>query len=274
MFSQENNLLMWLLLVVIKVWAYERISIGRPIFQINQTLFPRATTWVYRRSGDAHTHSRRQHPHHNIHNYRECFDALRDGDVNWTPYTYFHNIFSECDENRDVMDVYPGHEKEAALLSGIVRTPLICMDVVEYQLPDRYLMQFGESQYIPSPPPNDMSDLRKDPRGGKPGKCIDAYDIRRKYICIWMAWQQTIPEELQLSTTSIATNKQYLQWYRRVTRLRVARPKLPDESGYVARGYIGWSEAVLQVVKILVLHIRRLWLYYNYIMKYNLFLTG
>lgn len=165
-------------------------------------------------------------PHHNLPLYRTQLERMNDNMVTWMPYLPY--------EDRQ------GPEYEQAIFAACSRVPLIWFDVVEFQMSDRALRQFGDELDIPLPPP-DMRGLRHVEKARVP----DAHDhrkLRQEYLEMWDNWQKLVID-LGVATTKRVTVQQYLQWYRRITRLRIEPPNIEENDKFATRGLFSQYDA-------------------------------
>ncbi|EOA39489.1 hypothetical protein CARUB_v10008092mg [Capsella rubella] len=197
-------------LVLLQLWAWERLHVGRPgrlkavgvsyMDGINGPLpDPLGCRW---RASLSH----KENPRGGLDFYRDQFDQQKDEQVIWQPYT------------PDLLGKIP-----VICLSGqnIWRTvaPLICFDVVEWHRPDRVLRQFGLHQTIPAPCDNEKALHSIDKRG----KSIYDWSARHsRHIELWEARRSSVvfaePECIPMDY-----NDPYMEWYRRITR-RIISP--------------------------------------------------
>ena len=118
-------------------------------------------------------------------------------------------------------DDITGFNFEGRLL-GSGGVPLIHFDIVEFQMPDRVMRQFGFMQGIPSTAKN-HGDLRKE----KKFKFIDVEDcmaLRGEYISRWEAYMDHL-EGQQTEISDYVPIDDYMVWYRKITRWKIHRPR-------------------------------------------------
>ncbi|KAL8102798.1 hypothetical protein AgCh_027358 [Apium graveolens] len=95
------------------------------------------------------------HPH-SLPHYRGEFDGVAADIVAWwTQYAHFHEVKEDSNEDHNI-----SAEDWEAHFFGLVRVPVLCYDVVEYQHFDRVMRQFDFRQGIPRSPVN-MTEYRK-----------------------------------------------------------------------------------------------------------------
>ncbi|XP_010524593.1 PREDICTED: serine/threonine-protein phosphatase 7 long form homolog [Tarenaya hassleriana] len=197
-------------LVLLQLWAWERLHVGRPgrLRDVGASFMdgidgplpdPLGCRW---RASLSH----KENPRGGLDFYRDQFDQQKDDQVIWKPYT------------PDLLAKLP-----LLCLSGqnIWRTvaPLICFDVVEWHRPDRVLRQFGLCQTIPAPCDNEKTLHAIDKRG-KSEYDWSARHVR--HIELWEAREASVvlgePEYGPMDY-----NDPYMEWYRRITR-RIISP--------------------------------------------------
>ncbi|XP_042497366.1 protein MAIN-LIKE 2-like isoform X2 [Macadamia integrifolia] len=199
------------------VWAYERLGVGRPDVVRLCRPFPRAVRWKCRRRTD------------NIHNcyrpYRQELDQLKECEVNWQPYATLASA--------PLVGLIGSY-------IGLARTWLIHFNVVEMHLPDRCLRQFGLEQNVPQ-------SVARWQRHTVARLGIDYKDLFQREVSEWTYFNDSFeivnaPPE---SNPGI-TQSNYLQWYLRVSHVRIHPPHEVDDqrpNEYRLKGY-GDSEAL------------------------------
>ncbi|CAA7014182.1 unnamed protein product [Microthlaspi erraticum] len=197
-------------LVLLQLWAWERLHVGRPgrLKDVGASYLdgidgalpdPLGCRW---RASLSH----KENPRGGLDFYRDQFDQQKDEQVIWQPYT------------PDLLGKLP-----LICLSGqnIWRTvaPLICFDVVEWHRPDRVLRQFGLHQAVPSPCDNEKALHAIDKRGKSE---YDWSARHSRHIELWEARESSVvfgePECIPMDY-----NDPYMEWYRRITR-RIISP--------------------------------------------------
>lgn len=210
-------------LLLLQLWAWERLYIGRP-----ERLGGRVQDPVVSASedvgdmapviGDATVDEeqlpadplgcrwrtpviRRDNPIRALIFYRDQLDQQTDDEMIWQPYT----------------------PEQLALLPDVcVRdqhlwqtiAPVICFDIVEWHHPDRVLRQFGLHQEIPVPCDTEVKLHSIDRRGRH------HYDWRAyhgQYIQLWEACEESIAMGEQ-EEHPMHYHDPYMEWYRRITR--------------------------------------------------------
>ncbi|XP_042481925.1 serine/threonine-protein phosphatase 7 long form homolog isoform X3 [Macadamia integrifolia] len=199
------------------VWAYERLGVGRPDVVRLCRPFPRSVRWKCRRRTD------------NIHNcyrpYRQELDQLKECEVNWQPYATLASA--------PLVGLIGSY-------IGLARTWLIHFNVVEMHLPDRCLRQFGLEQNVPQ-------SVARWQRHTVARLGIDYKDLFQREVSEWTYFNDSFeivnaPPE---SNPGI-TQSNYLQWYLRVSHVRIHPPHEVDDqrpNEYRLKGY-GDSEAL------------------------------
>ncbi|CAH8362790.1 unnamed protein product [Eruca vesicaria subsp. sativa] len=197
-------------LVLLQLWAWERLHVGRPgrLKDVGASYMdgidgalpdPLGCRW---RASLSH----KENPRGGLDFYRDQFDQQKDEQVTWQPYT------------QDLLAKLP-----LICLSGqnVWRTvaPLICFDVVEWHRPDRVLRQFGLHQTVPAPCDNEKALHSIDKRG----KSVYDWSARHsRHIELWEARESSVvlgePECCPMDY-----NDPYMEWYRRITR-RIISP--------------------------------------------------
>ncbi|KAL5555078.1 hypothetical protein UlMin_037314 [Ulmus minor] len=208
-------------LVLLQLWAWERLCIGRP-----ERFGARAQGVSHSEDrsviapivGDSTTEVeqlpveplgckwrfpviRRDNPQRALIYYRDQLDQQTNNQMIWQPYT---------------------PERLASLPDTCVRdqhvwrtmAPLVCFDIVEWHRPDRVLRQFGLHQGIPTQCDTEVKLHAIDRRGRH------HYDWRayhEQYIQLWEAREESIatgePDE-----HTMHYHDPYMQWYRSITR--------------------------------------------------------
>ncbi|KAL0797070.1 hypothetical protein Bca101_068447 [Brassica carinata] len=197
-------------LVLLQLWAWERLHVGRPgrLKDVGASYMdgidgalpdPLGCRW---RASLSH----KENPRGGLDFYRDQFDQQKDEQVIWQPYT------------QDLLAKLP-----LICLSGqnIWRTvaPLICFDVVEWHRPERVLRQFGLHQTVPAPCDNEKALHSIDKRG----KSVYDWSARHsRHIGLWEARESSVvlgePE-----CRPMDYNDPYMEWYRKITR-RIISP--------------------------------------------------
>ena len=110
---------------------------------------------------------------------------------------------------------------------GLGRIPLVAFEFIEYQYPDRVLRQFGMLQHIPDDP-FDPEILRVERVSSfqRPNHL----QMYQRYVAEWESYVATGgPEITEGPYVSFA---EYMQWYRRVSKFRIA-PCVPPEGNII-----------------------------------------
>lgn len=191
--------------MLLQYWAYERLLPGRPQLAPFQDLrWPRADAWT------EPVKVRRVNPHHNTRGYRGDFDSFQLHWLTWQPYIRFYE--------REVTDDDVDVDLMVACHMALGRIPMVAFEVIEYQYPDRVLRQFGMLQHIPEDP-FDTSFLRAGRQSSfqRPNHIV----LYRGFVAEWDSYVATgMPITEEGAYVSIAD---YMQWFRRVSKLRIAR---------------------------------------------------
>ncbi|XP_031266286.1 serine/threonine-protein phosphatase 7 long form homolog isoform X2 [Pistacia vera] len=210
-------------LMLLQLWAWERLHIGRPerfvaqeqdpvvpdgeavknkvqvseVEMVNQKTLP-ADPLGYRWRSPV---IRRDNPQRALIFYRDQLDQQKYDQMIWQPYT------SELLVSPIDVCVTDQH---------VWRTiaPLICFDIVEWHCPDRVLRQFGLKQGIPMQCDTEVR--------------IHAIDRRGRHHCNWKAYHQQYIKLWASREKSIVTaepeestmdyHDPYMKWYRNITR--------------------------------------------------------
>ncbi|XP_010500321.1 PREDICTED: serine/threonine-protein phosphatase 7 long form homolog [Camelina sativa] len=197
-------------LVLLQLWAWERLHVGRPgrLKDVGASYMdgivgplpdPLGCRW---RASLSH----KENPRGGLDFYRDQFDQQKDEQVIWQPYT------------PDLLAKIP-----LICISGqnIWRTvaPLICFDVVEWHRPDRVLRQFGLHQTIPAPCDNEKALHSIDKRGKSE---YDWSARHSRHIELWEARESSVVSG-EPECSPMDYNDPYMEWYRRITR-RIISP--------------------------------------------------
>ncbi|CAA0277808.1 unnamed protein product [Arabidopsis thaliana] len=197
-------------LVLLQLWAWERLHVGRPgrLKDVGASYMdgidgplpdPLGCRW---RASLSH----KENPRGGLDFYRDQFDQQKDEQVIWQPYT------------PDLLAKIP-----LICVSGenIWRTvaPLICFDVVEWHRPDRVLRQFGLHQTIPAPCDNEKALHAIDKRGKSE---YDWSARHSRHIGLWEARVSSVVSG-EPECSPMDYNDPYMEWYRRITR-RIISP--------------------------------------------------
>ncbi|RWR76248.1 serine/threonine-protein phosphatase 7 long form [Cinnamomum micranthum f. kanehirae] len=182
-----------------QVWAYSRMTIGKPIRRRGDwdtdVEFPLVLTW-YNRLRSHHFQTR-------VEEAKRHLDIMEVDAFNWIPYRNYENIHDYID-NADV----PLFRSNTALIS---------FWIVERHCPQRVMKQFCLHQVVPPIfqrpfPRNEMIPIGDNKRE----------KIRSIYTGVWNTRMDAITygEEGDAGPHTDA----YFQWYRGITRLRIGRP--------------------------------------------------
>lgn len=106
--------------------------------------------------------------------------------------------------------------------------PLICFDIVEWHHPERVLRQFGHGQMIPGSCDFDVQ-LHKTDRRGKSGH--DWLAHHGQQVAMWNAREQSVVDAQHIQD-SPALRAQYMDWYKRITRLVISPPTRTPSGAY------------------------------------------
>lgn len=210
-------------LILLQLWAWERLHIGRPERlggRVRDPVVPdnEDVGNMTLNVGDATVDEeqvpmdplgcrwrapviRRDNPVRALIFYRDQLDQQTDDEMIWQPYT----------------------PERLALLPDVcvkdqhlwrTMAPLICFDSVEWHHPDRVLRQFGLHQGIPKPCDTEVKLHSIDRRGRH------HYDWRSyhgRYIQLWEACEESIAVG-EVEEHPMHYHDPYMEWYRKVTR--------------------------------------------------------
>ena len=217
-------------LILMQLWCWERISIGRPRIlrsrleyqagmeyyigsQIMPNVDPLGCKWL---------NIDRKYTDHleGLITYRQAFDFMTDGMFTWEPYTLA------------IVNTLPPicHEDEE---EWIVLAPLICFEIVEWHLPNRVVRQFGWHPEVP-PLCNTSVELHESNRRGTSTDYADKFagDIDR-----WMARKANLVPQGAPYDGFIHYNDPYLDWYRDITRRIISPHSVNVQPSYVNNHY-------------------------------------
>ncbi|XP_057520636.1 serine/threonine-protein phosphatase 7 long form homolog [Amaranthus tricolor] len=135
-------------LLLLQIWSWEHIHIGRPVIQMVRPQFDEADD-LESVLGSQHqcgtdslegswlrVHLSLSYSPHTLVYYRDSLDRQRDDQMTWQPYTMAK------------MEALPDICRDSQVIWRS-RCPLICFDIVEFHLPDRVMSQFGLERPIP-----------------------------------------------------------------------------------------------------------------------------
>lgn len=213
-------------LVLLQLWAWERIPLIRP-----ERLAPRQQPLV----ANDDDHFLPAPPYgsrwdvgfklekvgmHVLVVYRDMLDCMKDDQFVWQPYADVINILPEY--------CISGHQIWQTV------SPLICFDVVELHYPDRVLRQFGQHQSIPANC-DTIRDLHSVDRRGRQN--TDWVQHHRQFIDMWTDRHARLVSGPPLDGPMDYSDP-YMIWYRRITRLLIGNPANRTDSGYQGVGGI------------------------------------
>ena len=197
--------------LLLMLWAYERLAPGRPEIAPHQEIrWPRARAWA------EPVKVSRVNPHHHTRNYRGDLDSLQLHWVTWQPYARLYEREADPD------DVDATHFPVCRHMA-LGRIPMVAFEIIEYQYSDRVLRQFGMCQHIPDDP-FDHAVLRLERQSSfqRPHRLA----MYQQYVAEWESYVATGgPEIVKGGFVSLA---EYMQWYRRVSKMRIARCVPPE----------------------------------------------
>ena len=191
---------------LLQIWSYERFLVGRPNPRPDSLVWlPRARAWAY--SAKHQYPDRRDSPHHHLSFYRGEFDRQPRWEVVWRPYQRWDGDWT-------------GFKYEARM-AGSGRVPLIHFDIVEYQMPDRVMRQYGYLQGIPSPA--EKHEFLRATRDKK-FEPEDYLQLRQEYIHQWEMYMDYLEGQTEEIAKDIPIDT-YFNWYNRITRRFVHHPR-------------------------------------------------
>ncbi|XP_031741301.1 serine/threonine-protein phosphatase 7 long form homolog isoform X2 [Cucumis sativus] len=191
-------------LVLLQIWAWERLDISRPerlVYKGRKSIISDTKAEKERSSiaGDAIVDNE-QLPADPL-GCRDLLDQQTESQMVWQPYI---------------------SERLASLPDSLLRdqhvwrtvAPLICFDIVEWHHPERVLRQFGLHQEIPQPCDTETK-LHTIDRRGKHHYDWKAY--HGQYIKLWEGREKSIATG-KLEELPMQYHDPYMVWYRNVTR--------------------------------------------------------
>ncbi|XP_074280156.1 serine/threonine-protein phosphatase 7 long form homolog isoform X1 [Silene latifolia] len=210
-------------LVLMQLWAWERISIGRPTImkstveeqagveyplgsQVVEGVDPLGCRWL------------RIHRAYRDHligliQCRHALDTMTDTMFTWEPYP------------TEVLSLLPAICTEDPT-EWIVNAPLICFEAVEWHFPNRVVRQFGWHPTIP-PMCKTSKKLHKIDRRGTAN---DYEDLHKESIVKWNNRKSRLTPRGVPYNGYLDYNDAYLQWYRAITRLVVSNLSTETQS--------------------------------------------
>jgi hypothetical protein len=119
------------------------------------------------------------------------------------------------------------------------RIPLVSFEFIEYQMSDRVLRQFGMLQHIPQEP-LDHTFLRTE---RKTQFQRDAHMVTyQSYLDEWSSYVESgMPITVEGEYVPI---QDYLDWYRRVSKLRIAPCVVPTDNKITPRDWFPQQSAI------------------------------
>ncbi|XP_074291890.1 serine/threonine-protein phosphatase 7 long form homolog isoform X2 [Silene latifolia] len=199
-------------ILLLQLWSWERISIGRPIIrkshvveeegvnyplgsQLRAGVDPLGCKWL------------RVHRYYKDHRLglnvlRDLLDKMVELQFVWVPYTttVLQNLSPRCSENQE---------------EWLVITPLICFEVVEWHLPNRCVRQFGWHQAIPLPC-NTRVELHEISRKGD--NTTNYAVIHTESIGLWNNRMNKRVQPGNRYSGLMDHDDEYLKWYHAITR--------------------------------------------------------
>ncbi|XP_074266251.1 serine/threonine-protein phosphatase 7 long form homolog [Silene latifolia] len=211
-------------LVLLQLWAWERISIGRPTLtrpvnathhgpnplgsqhQIRIDSLGRRWASVIRKRPKGVT---------TLIGYRDAFDSMRHDQFTWQPYT------------RQILSFLPPFCYDDSD-DWTVMAPMICFDIVEWHFPNRVARQFGWKQIIPLNSDTEPKLHKVDKRGASSRNWIEKH---QPYIANWVRRGDF---RFRGEEDDIEMNyfDPYMVWYRDRTNLRLN--PFPPQATYQA----------------------------------------
>lgn len=202
-------------LVLLQIWAWERLPVLRPIpkpmAQLPK-LAPLGARWHV--AFDLH-----RLPTNVLITYRSQLDALHGDQFRWIPFP---------DDYVKALD--PRYLHGSDIWQSVV--PLICWEIIELHLPDRVMRQFGLEQLIPADCDTSVT-LHSIKSGGS--KLWESY--HSSYIDAWRNSRTRVCQGAPTPNACIA-RQDYKRWFDRITRLVVGNPEIGADpsQGYQATG--------------------------------------
>ncbi|KAH9602912.1 hypothetical protein KSS87_013902 [Heliosperma pusillum] len=200
-------------LILLQLWAWERITIARPIVtgpenppliqgpyplgsqhQLRVDSLGRRWLSVHRRRPQGTTIT-------TLLGYRDALDNMRPDQFVWQPYP--QAIFSFLPE------ACYNDSGEWCVVS-----PMICFDIVEWHLPNRVARQFGWKQNIPEPADTEPKLHKMDKRGAHSRNWAEYHSA---YLAMWFRRYQFRFIGVE-DNSDMGYNDPYMVWYRDRTR--------------------------------------------------------
>ncbi|KAH9616569.1 hypothetical protein KSS87_002203 [Heliosperma pusillum] len=200
-------------LILLQLWAWERITIARPIVtgpenppliqgpyplgsqhQLRVDSLGRRWLSVHRRRPQGTTIT-------TLLGYRDALDNMRPDQFVWQPYP--QAIFSFLPE------ACYNDSGEWCVVS-----PMICFDIVEWHLPNRVARQFGWKQNIPEPADTEPKLHKMDKRGAHSRNWAEYHSA---YLAMWFRRYQFRFLGVE-DNSDMGYNDPYMVWYRDRTR--------------------------------------------------------
>ncbi|XP_042404956.1 serine/threonine-protein phosphatase 7 long form homolog [Zingiber officinale] len=191
-------------LVLLQLWAWERLPTIQPIRRTDEVDFtrPYGSRWNVE-FGVTRV------PMHVLPAYRDAFASLQPNQFIWLPY------------EEHVLELLPSYCTRGRACWRSV-TYLICWEIVEAHLPNRVLRQFGMHQPIPIPRLLDKHvALHKMTRSGRAN--TNWIETHQQYIDHWRDSLNHV-ENGELVNDPMHASVEYMSWYWQRTVIYITNP--------------------------------------------------
>ncbi|XP_074268634.1 serine/threonine-protein phosphatase 7 long form homolog [Silene latifolia] len=199
-------------LLLMQLWSWEHISIGRPTIMLPQIegeenpigsqvvpgVDPLGCRWLrVDRSYTDHLLG--------LVTFRHALDTMTDSMFTWEPYS------------REVLALLPDICTEDPY-EWIVNAPLICFEAVEWHYAERVVRQFGWHPTLP----NSCKTSKKLHKIDRRGNATNYEELHRLSIDKWNNRKSRLTPRGLPYKGYLDYNDPYLEWYRKITRLVIS----------------------------------------------------
>ncbi|EPS71928.1 hypothetical protein M569_02828, partial [Genlisea aurea] len=213
-------------LVLLQIWAWERIPFIRPGRLVPQPQPPSDATDGEDLPLPAAPYGSRWNVGFKLESvgthvlvlYRDQLDNMKDEQFVWEPYP------------PEVLESLPEYCLSGRSIWQTV-SPLICFDVIEFHHPDRVLRQFGQRQSIPAAC-DTIPDIHLTDRRGRQN--YDWAQHHRQFVDMWHNRRANVVTAPPIDGPADRNDDSYMEWYQRITRSVIGNPVTRPHTGYHA----------------------------------------